>query len=67
MNELIRKRLRARRKELGLTYQALSDITGLNKSTLQRYETGAIKNISYESIAIFSRALMVHKDYFFME
>ena len=41
----IAKRIRARREELGLSYQQLADETGMSKSTLQRYETGSIKNI----------------------
>lgn len=44
-NEMIIQRIKSRRKELGLSYQQLADRTGLNKSTLQRYETESIANI----------------------
>ena len=38
----VAKRMKDRRTELGMSYQTLADRTGLSKSTLQRYETGAI-------------------------
>lgn len=46
----IRLRLKERRLSLGLTYQALAEKTGLSKSTLQRYESGGIKNLSVEKL-----------------
>ena len=46
----IRERIKARRKELGLSYQELADRTGLSKSTLQRYETGFIRNIPLDKL-----------------
>lgn len=42
--EAVAARMVARRKQLGLSYQALAERTGLTKSTLQRYEKGSIKN-----------------------
>lgn len=42
--EAVAARMAARRKQLGLSYQALAERTGLTKSTLQRYEKGSIKN-----------------------
>ncbi len=44
-NTSLTNRIGCRRKELGLSYQDLADRTGLSRSTLQRYETGGIKNI----------------------
>ncbi|MBR1533828.1 MAG: helix-turn-helix transcriptional regulator [Ruminococcus sp.] len=41
----IGKRIKTRREKLGLSLQQLADLTGMSKSTLQRYETGGIKNI----------------------
>ena len=60
----LRRRLRARRLFLDLTYQQLADKTGMSKSTLQRYETGGIKNLPYDKILILSEALEVPTDYF---
>ena len=43
-------RIKARRIELGYSYQDLADKTGMSKSTLQRYEAGAIKNIPLDKV-----------------
>ena len=53
----IAKRLKARRTFLGLTYQELADKASMSKSTLQRYETGAIKNIPIARLQALSSAL----------
>lgn len=50
-------RLKSRRKELGLSLQALSNRTGLSRSTLQRYETGGISNIPLNKLEILSTSL----------
>ena len=60
----LRRRLRARRLFLDFTYQQLADKTGMSKSTLQRYETGGIKNLPYDKILILSEALGVPTSYF---
>ena len=62
--EMLQKRLRERRLFLGLTYQDLADKTGISKSTLQRYESGGIKNLPYDKIFILSEALEVSPNYF---
>ena len=36
----IMQRIKHRREELNLSFQQLADLTGMSKSTLQRYETG---------------------------
>ncbi len=41
-------RMRARRLELGISLQELANRTGLNKSTLQRYETSQIDKLPLE-------------------
>ena len=43
--EQIGQRIRARRKVCGMTQTALGDAVGLNKSTIQRYESGKIDTI----------------------
>lgn len=53
----IMKKIKNRREELGMTYQTLSDKTGISKSSLQRYETGAIKNMPLDKIEVISKAL----------
>ncbi len=57
------ERIKARRCELGLSYQELSDRTGLSKSTLQRYETGDINNIPLSKIDILAKGLQVEPQY----
>ena len=55
--ELIVKRIRDRRTELGLSYQDVANATGLSKSTIQRYETGAIRKVPINQIEDLARAL----------
>lgn len=55
-NEIARK-LAYRRKQLGYSYADLADVTGMSRSTLQRYETGAIKNIPITRLKALSAAL----------
>lgn len=50
-------RIRARRLELGLSLQELANRTGLNKSTLQRYETGQIDKLPLERAQAIARGL----------
>ena len=55
-NEVI-KRIKERRITQNLSYQDLADKTGISKSTLQRYETGFIKNLSIDKLEILAYAL----------
>lgn len=59
----IMNRIKTRREELGMTYQVLSEKTGISKSSLQRYETGAIKNMPLDKIEVISKALETTPDY----
>lgn len=52
-------RIQNRRLELKLSYQDLASKTNMSKSTLQRYETGAIKNIPIDKLIIIAKALDV--------
>jgi len=61
--ELIIKRIRDRRIELGLSYQDIADATGLSKSTIQRYETGGIRKVPINQIEDLARALHVSPNY----
>ena len=62
LTELIEK-IKLRRLELGLSYQELSDLTGINKSTLQRYEPGFIKKVPINQVQIIAKALNVTPGY----
>jgi len=55
-NEII-KRIKERRIRQSLSYQDLADKTGISKSTLQRYETGFIKNLPIDKLEILADAL----------
>ena len=61
----VAQRIRQRRAELKLSLQDVSDLSGISKSTLQRYETGGIKNIHFDSIEKLSRALNTSPDWIF--
>ena len=50
-------RIKTRREELQLSFQQLSDSTGISKSTLQRYETGGIKNIPLDKLEVLAKGL----------
>lgn len=53
----IRLRMKNQRKLLGYSFQTLADLTGMTKSTLQRYETGKINNLPLSKLDILSAAL----------
>lgn len=53
----ISNRIKMRRLELKLSFQDLASLTDMNKSSLQRYETGSIKNIPLSKLKILSSAL----------
>ncbi|MEL4860528.1 helix-turn-helix transcriptional regulator [Pseudoflavonifractor phocaeensis] len=53
----IANRIRGLREKLGYSYQQLADATGMSKSTLQRYETGGIKNVPISKLNILANAL----------
>lgn len=49
--------IRIRRKELGLTLKDLADKIGVAEATVQRYESGNIKNVRHERIVKIAAAL----------
>jgi transcriptional regulator with XRE-family HTH domain len=59
----IRSRIQKRRMELEMSYQDLSDSTGISKSSLQRYETGYIGSIGIDRIEVLAKALNVTPSY----
>lgn len=56
-NKEIARRLKDRRETLGYSFQQLAELTGMSKSTLQRYESGAIKNIPLARLEALTTAL----------
>lgn len=59
----IMSRMKKRREELDMSYQTLSDKVGISKSTLQRYETGFIKNMPVDKLEDIATALHVSPSY----
>lgn len=59
----IMSRMKKRREELDMSYQTLSDKVGISKSTLQRYETGYIKNMPIDKLEDIASALQVPPSY----
>lgn len=59
----IRDRIAARKEELNLSYQELSDKTGLSKSTIQRYVTGDIGNLGLDKLKVLANALEISPAY----
>ena len=55
----IMNRIQSRRLELKLSYQDLASKTNMSKSTLQRYETGSIKNMPVDKLGVIATALDV--------
>lgn len=49
--------IRQRRKDLGLTLLQLAELTGVKEATVQRWESGSIKTIKYETIELLANAL----------
>lgn len=59
----IMNRIKILREEKGLSFQDFATLTGMSKSTLQRYETGAIKNLPLSKIGAIASALGVTPAY----
>ncbi len=57
------ERIHARRKELGMTLDDITKKTGIPKSTVQRWESGAIRNMGQESLRKVAIALDTSVNY----
>lgn len=57
------ERIKSRRKQLGLTLEDLSVKLEVSKGTIQRYETGEIKNIPSENLELLAKELCVSPSY----
>ena len=63
LRKTIGSRTKARRKELGLTLDYLAQKLDVNKSTIQRYERGAIDNTKRLIVEGLANALFVTPEY----
>ncbi|MCY1592831.1 helix-turn-helix domain-containing protein [Staphylococcus pettenkoferi] len=55
--------LKARRNKLGLTLEEVGNIVGVGKSTVRKWETGAIENMKRDKIVKLANALKVSSSY----
>lgn len=55
--ETLQERLKKRRRQLGLTLAQVAEQIGVKEATVQRYESGAIANIKYQTILKLSETL----------
>ncbi len=60
---IINERIKTRRQSLNMTLLELAEAVGVRDATVQRYESGAIKNISHEMICKLSEALKCTPSY----
>lgn len=51
------ERIKARRKELGLSVDALAELVGVNRATVYRYEGDEIKSMGTETLVPLAKAL----------
>jgi len=58
MNE-VGKLIQRRRKELGLTLEDVGKAVGVGRSTVQRWESGLIKNMGRDKIALLAKVLQI--------
>lgn len=63
----IGKRIKFRREELGMTQEELGNLLWLNKSTIQRYETGKIANIKLPVIHAMAKQLNVSPEWLILK
>lgn len=59
----IAQRIKKRRVELNLSLQDVANMTDMSKSTLQRYESGSIRNIPLQKLGVLASALQTSADW----
>lgn len=57
------KRIKARRKDLGMTQEELGQKAGVTKATINKYETGIVQNLKRSTIEDMAKALNVSPSY----
>ena len=55
----IASKIKARRIELGLTLEDVAQAVGVGRSTVQRWESGLIKNMGRDKIAALAKVLQI--------
>ena len=63
----IGKRIKLKREECGLTQEELGKAVDLNKSTIQRYETGKIEKIKLPVIQAIAQVLKVDPNWLILK
>lgn len=61
--KLVNERIKSRRTSLGLTLLEISEYLGVKEATVQRYESGEIKNIKHDTIQRLSEILKCSPSY----
>lgn len=59
----VSKRIRARRKELGLSAEEVADLIGVSPSTVYRYESSEIENMGIDKLEPIAKALQTTSAY----
>ena len=59
----IHERIKERRIALNLTLAQVADRLGIQEATMQRYESGAIKNLKHETVVKLADILYCHPAY----
>lgn len=57
------QKLKNRRLELNLTLEEVGNIVGVTKSTVRKWETGAIENMKRDKISLLAKALQVSPEF----
>lgn len=60
---MLQDRIKERRTALGLTLLELAEHLGVKEATMQRYESGEIKNIKHETVYELSKLLKCSPSY----
>ena len=60
---ILNERIKQRRLELGFTLLQIAEILGVKEATVQRYESGEIKNIKHETILKLAKVLRCKPSY----
>ena len=55
----IANKIKARRLELGLTLEDVAQAVGVGRSTVRKWETGMIKNMGRDKIALLAKILQI--------
>ena len=55
----IANKIKTRRQELGLTLEDVAQAVGVGRSTVQRWESGMIKNMGRDKIASLAKVLQI--------